>query len=371
MSEMPPIGDLPLEDLAPMVAAWFDLLRSLSPRFSAATDRELTSAEETALRHLIKIGAVEVVLRMEFTNTDNEVQVDYMQVFGDWVETGPAVMASTSKPFIYRFVRARLTSSGQLLAAFTKKGDQDPQWRVFAFDRIYKATPAPGRVWPVPPPAEIPVAIADPVTETENGVTTESETTTQITVTLSKEKPNAAAWSPESLVAAFDRFYKTLDATTVPEGGGGRRIVGIAHAVALSEATGALFSELALAERRLIEVCGTPLKSLPAGIGVNGRDTPDEPWTPIPEASMGITITPIGGVGADAVLLAAIEGASKIAGFPWSQWNAMQSQNPGGNHQRWHANDVITAESVEVLNSVSRLLALRDDATRQKDDREA
>ena len=169
------------------------------------------------------------------------------------------------------------------------------------------------------------------------------------------------ATEPDGFVAlrgAFDRFYRTLEATTVPADAGGRMVGGFAHAVVLSEATDALYVELAAASRRLFKQHGRAVAECPPGVVLLESDSPDGPWTPIPTDAIAAATMGIGGDGADAVLMAALESATKAASFPIDKWNAMQAARPGANHQRFHAGEVVSAKDLDVLESASKLLRL-------------
>lgn len=162
-----------------------------------------------------------------------------------------------------------------------------------------------------------------------------------------------------ALLSAFDRFYKTLDATTVPADGGGRVVAGIAHAVALSEATNALYAEMGATRLRLFQQLGQSVAEIPPGVALMESDSPDGPWTPIPAGDIRMTTMAIGGNGADAMLLAALDSANKVAAFPIDKWNAMQAARPGGKHQRFHAGEVVSAADLAVLESASKLLRMK------------
>jgi hypothetical protein len=162
----------------------------------------------------------------------------------------------------------------------------------------------------------------------------------------------------DSLCQAFDTFYQTLDAATVPLTGGGRRVGGVAHAVALSEATDVLHAQLAAAHADLARRHGRPVPAPPPGITLLESDAPDGPWTPVPPESLVVRTFGIGGAGADAMLVAALESAAAVAAFPAAKWNAMQAQRPGASHQRWHAGDVVTADALATLDSAAKLLRL-------------
>jgi hypothetical protein len=162
-----------------------------------------------------------------------------------------------------------------------------------------------------------------------------------------------------ALLSVFDRFYTTLDATTVPAAGGGRTVDGIAHAVALSEATDALYGELHAARQRLLQQHGQSVGQFPPGVVLMESDSPDGPWTTIPAGKVNMATMGIGGTGADAILLAALQSATKVAAFPIDKWNAMQAARPGANHQRFHAGGVVSAADLAVLESAAKLLRMK------------
>lgn len=163
----------------------------------------------------------------------------------------------------------------------------------------------------------------------------------------------------DALLSAFDWFYKTLDATTVPVDGGGRTVGGIEHAVALSEATNALYRELVATNRRLDRQHGHTVADYPVGLVLTESDSPDGPFAPIPADKIRIRTMGIGGNGADAMLLAAMQSASKVAGFPIDKWNEMQAARPSANHQRFHAGEVVSAHDLAVLESAAKLFRMK------------
>lgn len=157
------------------------------------------------------------------------------------------------------------------------------------------------------------------------------------------------------LQRAFTRFYEILDATTVPVEGG-RRVDGVAHAVALSEATSALHSELRSTTTAVIRDHGVTGNELPPGVRFLGADSPDGPWIEIPVGK--VSSVAIGGGGADALLLAALNSATRVAAYPADRWNAKQAARPGGPHQRWHAGDLVSSYEIHVLESAAKLLRI-------------
>lgn len=161
----------------------------------------------------------------------------------------------------------------------------------------------------------------------------------------------------DSLHAAFQVFSSTLEAVSVPLPDGGRRIDGIAHAIAISDATEVLHRELALAHHTLINRHGRPTGSMPPGITLSMSDTPDGEGTPIPPHEMQVSVMPIGGSGADARLAAALDSAVRASAFPAARYNQQQAVTPG-RAQRWFAGDIIPAEDLARLNGASKLIAL-------------
>ena len=157
--------------------------------------------------------------------------------------------------------------------------------------------------------------------------------------------------------AAFEHFYQVLDATTVPVEGG-RRVDGVVHAVALCEATSLLDSELAATIAAVRAVHGVTQQGLPPGVRFAHADCPDGPWTEIPASDVQVRAIEIGGGGASAVLLAAMESAVRVTAYSNEKWNAQQAHRPGGPHQRWHAGDVVTNEDLARLANVQKMLAL-------------
>lgn len=171
----------------------------------------------------------------------------------------------------------------------------------------------------------------------------------------------------ETLVA-FDRFTAVLEATTIPTADGGRVVAGIAHAVTLSEETDAFHQQLSATERWLIHQFGQPEPALPPMIRMSESDSPDGPWSPVPDARIRASSAGIGERGADAAFLAAIESAARVTAFPADKWNALQASKPGANHQRWHAGDVLSAQDLAYLQSASNLLRLRMPAAHSLDE---
>ena len=162
-----------------------------------------------------------------------------------------------------------------------------------------------------------------------------------------------------ALLGAFDRFYQTLEATTVPAQDGGRRVDGVPHAVALSEAVDALFLELRKTSQRVVEQSGEGIAEYPDGIALQESDSPDGPWTPIHARDTRITTVSIGGTGADAVLLAALDSATRVTAFPLNKWNTMQAASPSASHHRFHAGEVVLQADLDVLASAAKLMRMK------------
>jgi hypothetical protein len=155
--------------------------------------------------------------------------------------------------------------------------------------------------------------------------------------------PGTSQRDPLCRGGAFDQFCKVLDATTVPAEGGGRIVDGIPAAIALSEATDDLYRELFATQMRLFKQHGR-------GVAPTESESPSG----IKATAMGI-----GGSGADAVLVAALEIAARVAAFPAAKWNAMQAARPGANHPRFHAGDVVPADDLARLESAAKLLRMK------------
>jgi hypothetical protein len=162
----------------------------------------------------------------------------------------------------------------------------------------------------------------------------------------------------ESLLAAFDRFYETLNAATVPTACDGRRVVWSPHAITLSEAAGTLQDALGAALHHLLRQHGRSVEGYPPGLALAASDSPGGPYTPIPADQIRSRVMEIGGDGADATLFAALLSATKVAGFGFDRWNEMQAIRPGGDHRRFRANDTFSANDLAELESASNLLRL-------------
>lgn len=165
--------------------------------------------------------------------------------------------------------------------------------------------------------------------------------------------------SVDLLASAFTTFRLTLNAATVPARDGGRKIDGVPHAVALSEAAEALEREIGAELRRLFQRHGRQSMGLPEGMRVEHADTPDGPWTPVQDCDIVPMSMKIGGDGADAVLIAALESARRAVAFPVEKWNAMQAAHPGANHQRFHAGEVISPQDLATVESAINLLQIK------------
>ncbi|MBK8233118.1 MAG: hypothetical protein IPK72_21680 [Candidatus Eisenbacteria bacterium] len=76
-----------------------------------------------------------------------------------------------------------------------------------------------------------------------------------------------------ALQAALNVFYQTLDATTVPVEGG-RCVDGVAQAVALSETTWSLHTELTATIEAVLRAHGVPQSELPVGLRLMAADAP-------------------------------------------------------------------------------------------------
>ena len=162
----------------------------------------------------------------------------------------------------------------------------------------------------------------------------------------------------EKLVAAFEHFNATLGATTVPASDDARRVAGFAHAVALSEASDALSAELSAASQQLFREHGSAISDMSAAVRLEESESPAGPRKLIPSDRVSIKGMQIGGDGADAMLMSALESASRVVSFSIEAWNTAQARNPGANHQRWQPGDLIGADELAELKCANNLLKL-------------
>ncbi len=158
----------------------------------------------------------------------------------------------------------------------------------------------------------------------------------------------------DSLRRAFDAFHKTLDAMTILPDGSGRIVSGIADAVLLSESARALSLELAGALVRLLEAHGEPDAMTPT-LKLRTADSPDGPWAEVSDADAPAFKVEIGGDGASASLVAAMQKALVVVAF---KQTSPQAANPGATRQRFQAGDRISADDLATLDSAARLLRL-------------
>jgi hypothetical protein len=162
-------------------------------------------------------------------------------------------------------------------------------------------------------------------------------------------------WGPKpelamSVIDEYQRFREVLDAATIPDPAG-RRVYGVPQAVALSEATERLHLALNAEWKMLFTSHGHPT-AMPAGVTVWESATPNALGTPVPTDQIRVHRIRIGGDGADAILLAAMAAASAVTAIP------VELQH---RPQRWMANDVLSSTDLHVLESVTKLLAIRED----------
>jgi len=132
--------------------------------------------------------------------------------------------------------------------------------------------------------------------------------------------------STNSLPHTLDRFHATLEACTIPAADGARAIDGEACAIALSEATAALHNALGDAYAALL-----------------------------PRSPSGAKRLLVGGSGADATLVAALDSALRATAWPVGRHNEAQA---GGWPHRWQPGDVIPADTLARVESARKLLQL-------------
>lgn len=153
------------------------------------------------------------------------------------------------------------------------------------------------------------------------------------------------------LIDATDRFWRTLEAVTVPIENG-RKIPDFAGAIALSEAASDLMSALFQAHKHTVDTYAQPLNQPPHMIQFHQSDSPDGPWEPIPPGEISASIMSIGAGGAPAVFIAAFHRAAAFVSHPPERHGA---------RRRYQAGDILLAEDIESLRSVGRLLRIEDD----------
>ena len=157
-----------------------------------------------------------------------------------------------------------------------------------------------------------------------------------------------------ALRSELNYFFDVLNATTVPHADGGRLINGIAQAVALEKAQCLLANQVHESHNLLVKLHGVECGPV-QGVVLRQADSPNGPWTKVPIECVQVKSMPIA---EDAFMLAALNNVECVVGFPLDKWNRLQSSRPGSNHQRWRANDVVTAEQLEKLKSAVELLRL-------------
>lgn len=160
------------------------------------------------------------------------------------------------------------------------------------------------------------------------------------------------------LLQAAERFYQTLDATTLRVDGG-RMVDGVADAIVLSAATDALYAAMAVAYSRLFQEHGLHPSQLPPDVKIEltESDSPDGPFTQIPAADIRMSSC---AVEDDPVLCAALFKAAKAIGFPAVKWNALQAARPGANHRRWEPGDLVTDPQLLAVESAVKLVRLKE-----------
>lgn len=159
---------------------------------------------------------------------------------------------------------------------------------------------------------------------------------------------NRAAPAEGGLLPSFRRFWKTLEAVTIPASGG-RKIPDTAGAIKLSESAGELYGALSEAYSKVVANHGKPPKKLSLIFQFGVSDSPKGPITPIPDAEIKTSVMTVGGEGADAGLMAALERASKVVGYPVDRQHEKR---------RYRAQELISEADIETLKSVDRLLSL-------------
>lgn len=159
------------------------------------------------------------------------------------------------------------------------------------------------------------------------------------------------------LKRSIEQFRARLRVLTIAHDAGARRVDGIVGAMALNEATDELMRQVAAAHASISGFHGRPGKGEPPAVLMES-DALGGPFTPVPSREVAWSVVPIGGDGAPALVLAALDGIGVAAGFPLEKWNALQAANPGANHRRWRVGDVIDSETIDRIDNALGALEL-------------
>ena len=162
------------------------------------------------------------------------------------------------------------------------------------------------------------------------------------------------------LLDKCQKLRRLMDAATVPVENG-RRVRNGHEAKALSQAADDLYAAAFRAQRRVFSE-GRLTPGLPHGMRLEGSDSPDGPFTPVPAETLETRTLAIVKGGASPTLLAALLRVTESTGFEADRWNAMQAARPGHDHERFRAGDVIPHEYLDLLRQAEELLRLEEES---------
>ena len=159
-----------------------------------------------------------------------------------------------------------------------------------------------------------------------------------------------------SLYQALTRYVQALVAATVtsPQG---RLIPDVFGALVLSEAADELYLAIAGAMQEM-SALEESASGAPPGLWLEEASSPDGPWEPIPADAIRVRSAPLAKGDPQVGPLGALIRGALASGFPADLWNACQAANPGGDHNRYRAGDLVAQQDFELAASAERLLAL-------------
>lgn|GEM_PF-4889656 len=160
---------------------------------------------------------------------------------------------------------------------------------------------------------------------------------------------------------AIEAFTHVLMAATVPSRDGGRVIPDHFGSALLSDATDHVCVSVLYMLKRIL-ACAPTARKLPPGIRLEQAASPNGPWRPIPDAAARVFVVPMRMDQSTTALFAVLHRLVTAIAFPGSRWNRLQAQNPGGDHPRYRAGDVLPQEDIELVASAERLLELVDES---------
>jgi len=147
----------------------------------------------------------------------------------------------------------------------------------------------------------------------------------------------------------------TLEMGSHPTRGGHRVIANPEAATLMSEVTNRIYAHLADLNARICQSHGVKVEEFEF-IRVEASDFPEGPFTQVPWSEIDARVIHVGKLGADRVLMTALNWLSQALSFPVAKWNELQAANPGGNHQRWQSGDCIKRNVLALLRLTDRQL---------------